>query len=184
MSTPGPLTALANLILAQAQSIDAAYASQGTGAGFPSLSEPQYPYVPHPLENDPKMKYSVMLLSAAAQQLLTSVTPVMGTLFFETMDGFPPVTLGIVEDYNIADILREGPAEGVPIEQIAAKAGIADPSKLGRVLRYLASRHIFKEVQPNVFANTKISSALAKGLSLEEIKAKYVYPHPISRAIL
>lgn len=112
MSTPtGPLTTLANLILAQAQSIDAAYASQDTDAGFPSLTEPQYPYVPHPLENDPKMKYSVMLLSAAAQQLLASVTPVMGTLFFETMDGFPPVTLGIVEDYNIADILRDGPPE-------------------------------------------------------------------------
>jgi hypothetical protein len=42
----------------------------------------------------------------------------------------------------------------------------------GRVLRYLAARHIFCEVDLDVFANNRISSMLDSGLSLREISAQ------------
>ena len=48
---------------------------------------------------------------------------------------------------------------------------------VARVLRYLATRHVFKEVAPNVFANNRLSSALIKKHTLEEIKAKLVHVH-------
>jgi hypothetical protein len=47
-----------------------------------------------------------------------------------------------------------------------------------RILRYLASRHVFTEVTPDVYANNRISSILAKAKPLEELKKEYVnYNH-------
>lgn len=45
----------------------------------------------------------------------------------------------------------------------------------GRILRLLATLHIFREVSPDVFANNRISSLLDTGKSVEAIKAKYVF---------
>jgi hypothetical protein len=44
-----------------------------------------------------------------------------------------------------------------------------------RILRYLASRHVFTEVSPDVYANNRISSILTKTKPLEELKKEYVY---------
>jgi hypothetical protein len=44
---------------------------------------------------------------------------------------------------------------------------------LGRILRLLASRHIFREVAPDVFANNRLSSMLDTGKSVAEIVAEY-----------
>lgn len=43
-----------------------------------------------------------------------------------------------------------------------------------RILRYLSTRHIFKEVEPDVFANNRISTLLVKPRSLKEIESKSV----------
>jgi len=42
--------------------------------------------------------------------------------------------------------------------------------KLALILLVLASRLIFKEVRPDVFANNKLSSVLDKGLAVEELQ--------------
>lgn len=41
-----------------------------------------------------------------------------------------------------------------------------------RTMRYLASKHIFKELTPDVFTNNRTSSSISKGKSLQEIKDK------------
>lgn len=46
-----------------------------------------------------------------------------------------------------------------------------DADSQARVLRFLATRHVFKEVAPNTFANNRVSSLLVKTKSLKEIKA-------------
>jgi hypothetical protein len=43
-----------------------------------------------------------------------------------------------------------------------------------RILRLLATNHIFTEVSPDVFANNRLSSVLDTGKSVEEILAKSV----------
>ncbi|KAG6859414.1 hypothetical protein C0993_003938, partial [Termitomyces sp. T159_Od127] len=48
---------------------------------------------------------------------------------------------------------------GLHVNDIAAKNG-QDPRKLVRFLRYLANSHIYREITPDVFANTRISSML------------------------
>jgi hypothetical protein len=74
------------------------------------------------------------------------------------------------------------------IDEIAKKVNV-DPSKLGvhhhrchridfandtsaRILRLLATHHIFSEVEPNVFANNRISAILEKGQSVEALLEK------------
>jgi hypothetical protein len=42
----------------------------------------------------------------------------------------------------------------------------------GRILRYLAARHVFTEVSPNIFTNNRLSSVLFKAKTLQEIEAK------------
>ena len=42
----------------------------------------------------------------------------------------------------------------------------------GRFLRFLASHHIYREIRPNVFTNTRISSMLDTHKSSSEIMAK------------
>ena len=44
-----------------------------------------------------------------------------------------------------------------------------------RILRYLASRHVFTELSPDIYANNRISSILAKTKPLEELKKEHVY---------
>ena len=43
-----------------------------------------------------------------------------------------------------------------------------------RILRLLATNHIFTEVSPDVFANNRLSSVLDTGKSVEELLAKFV----------
>lgn len=56
-----------------------------------------------------------------------------------------PHCMNVAITFNIADILEEQP-EGMHITQLGQRAGI-DPGKLGRILRLLATRHIFREGQ-------------------------------------
>jgi len=46
---------------------------------------------------------------------------------------------------------------------------------LARVLRLLATNHIFIEVTPDVFANNRLSSVLDTGKSVEELLARLAW---------
>jgi hypothetical protein len=63
--------------------------------------------------------------------------------------------------------------QGMHVKDIARPTNI-DPAKLARVLRLLATNHIFVEVAPDVFANNRLSYVLDTGKSLDEIIARYV----------
>lgn len=67
--------------------------------------------------------------------------------------------VGLVADLRVADALGNGPR---PIDELAREAG-ADPDRLRRVLRALASDGMFAEVEPGVFENTEASAVLARG---------------------
>lgn len=41
-------------------------------------------------------------------------------------------------------------------------------------MRFLATQHVYKEIKPEVFTNTRLSSVLDTGKSVDEILAKYV----------
>ncbi|KAJ7049471.1 S-adenosyl-L-methionine-dependent methyltransferase [Mycena amicta] len=169
-----PLAALAQLITAGVQTIEAAYAKQGLP--YPDLNAP---FQPSPLDFDPALLQTAQLIVAAADQLIATVRSPMQTIQMYASSMHTTSTLGFVVDADIPDILKGAGPEGLHVSDIAAANGV-DADHQGdipfnaraRVLRFLATRHVFTEVAPNSFANNRISSLLVKTKSLQEIKAE------------
>ncbi|KAF5384278.1 hypothetical protein D9615_003359 [Tricholomella constricta] len=160
-----PLRALADIISANVSILEAAYAKEG--AQFPSLDDPFHrtPLDTHPLLSDTKQ-----LIAAAAAQMVATVRSPVDMLQEYSNGMYMTVTLGLVVDVNVPDILTTAGHQGLHVNDISAQNGI-DPSYLARVLRFLATRHVFREVSPDVFANNRVSSLLKKAKSLEEVIA-------------
>ncbi|RDB21483.1 4-O-methyltransferase 1 [Hypsizygus marmoreus] len=160
-----PLTALVNIISSNVQSLEGAYAKAETP--FPSLDDPFRPTL---LDFDPSLAETRNLIVAAAAQLLATVRSPIEMLQDYAPGMYWTATLGFVVDVNVPDILKDAGPQGLHVKEISAINGI-DPSYLSRILRFLATRHVFKEVTPDVFANNRLSSLLQKTKSVEEIKA-------------
>ncbi|KAH9994290.1 S-adenosyl-L-methionine-dependent methyltransferase [Russula vinacea] len=78
--------------------------------------------------------------------------------------------MGTAISTHVAEVLRDAGPKGKHVLEIAQPTKV-HPVKLARVLRLLATSHIFKEVSPDVFANNRLSSALDTGKSVEELLA-------------
>ncbi|KAF8218310.1 S-adenosyl-L-methionine-dependent methyltransferase [Mycena galopus ATCC 62051] len=148
MAASTPLATLAQLITSGVQTLEAAYAKQGIP--YPSLDAP---FQPTPLDFDPALFQTAHLIVAAASQLIATVRSPMETIQAYAASMHVTSTLGFVVDADIPDVLKD-----------------AGP-QASRVLRFLATRHVFTEVAPNTFANNRISSLLLKAKTLDEIKA-------------
>lgn len=61
--------------------------------------------------------------------------------------------------------------QGLHVNDIAAFTDV-NPGKLARVLRVLATKHIFREVAPDVFANNRLSSVLDTRKDVRDILSK------------
>jgi hypothetical protein len=66
--------------------------------------------------------------------------------------------LGVVAELRVADALADGPRA---VDEVAREVG-ADPDRLRRFLRALASDGVFAEVEPGVFGNTEASGLLRR----------------------
>ncbi|KAH8981148.1 S-adenosyl-L-methionine-dependent methyltransferase [Lactarius akahatsu] len=164
MSSTSPLVALARIISQGVQTLESAYSKKNLS--FPSLDEP---FKPSPLDDDPDVGNTTRLVIAAAFQIIATVRPPQETILDYAPAMYLSATLGVVDEANIADALKEAGPKGLHVNDISTKTGV-DSDKLSRVLRYLASRHVFTEVSPDVYANNRISSVLAKTKPLEEVK--------------
>ncbi|KAF9061984.1 hypothetical protein BDP27DRAFT_1369199 [Rhodocollybia butyracea] len=161
-----PLTELGNIVISSIQTLEAAYTKPGIP--YPSLDEP---YKPGPLDDDFALGQTTRVLIAAAYQIIATIRGPM-----ESIQDYAPAmylssSLGVAVETNIPDIVKDSGLQILNTRDISAKAGI-DESKTARILRYVASRHAFRGVFPNVFANNRISSVLVKAHSLEDIKTK------------
>ncbi|KAJ8508977.1 hypothetical protein ONZ45_g8811 [Pleurotus djamor] len=158
------LDALVRIISSGVQTLRENYASQRES--FPSLNET---FVPSKLEEDPAIMAVSRLVVGAAAQLIASLRGPYDVLNEVGTGMYGPATLTVMNDNNIADLLQEAGPEGLPADVIGEKVGIKG-DYIARSMRYLATRHIFREVKPNVFANNRHSSVLVKGRSFEELK--------------
>ncbi|KAI0125360.1 putative O-methyltransferase [Xylariales sp. AK1849] len=66
--------------------------------------------------------------------------------------------LHIVAKHRIPERVAANGEKGVHVDELAASTGL-ERGKLGRILRLLASEHIFREITPNRFTNNRISQA-------------------------
>ncbi|KAF8899686.1 S-adenosyl-L-methionine-dependent methyltransferase [Mucidula mucida] len=154
------LDALVDILPSQVKTFQTTYADAG---------QPR----PSALDADPALIQMRKLIVAAAHQLISTVRSPIEIMQEGGFAAFTSVALAYVEDNNIVDILIEAGPQGLRLDDIAAISG-TDASTLGRFLRYLATRHVFREVSPNVFTNNRISSLLFKMKSVNEIQANPV----------
>ncbi|KAJ7210705.1 hypothetical protein GGX14DRAFT_624776 [Mycena pura] len=155
------LRLLSNLIAEAVDTIEGVYVR--AGVDLPGLDEPYDPADPSEvLRSDPAVAAaSLNLVAAAAQITAATRQPVMSALV--NAHAFQISScIRVASELNVVELLREAGPKGLHAKEIAAPSH-ADPGLMARILRLLASHHIFREVSPDVFANNRISSSLDKG---------------------
>ncbi|KAF5387585.1 hypothetical protein D9757_006611 [Collybiopsis confluens] len=130
---------------------------QECGEDYPALDSSYQDSTVDLLSQDLQVLNLSNQIVAAAGHVIAIVRSPFNTVVHTGMAFLLSVSLREVEAAHVVEILRAAGQKGLPIQEIAACTG-RDPSKLGHVLRFLATHHIFKEVHPNVFANNRISS--------------------------
>ncbi|KAJ7027376.1 O-methyltransferase [Mycena alexandri] len=125
------------------------------------------------LRRDPVVAGAVQKLVAAAGQITAIMRDPVQSIVTNSHAFQISSCLRAAAELHVAEILKEAGPKGLHVKHIAAR-GQVDPSLLARILRLLATHHIFREVTTDVFANTRISSILDKGKSADVLYAK---PH-------
>ncbi|KAH0584812.1 hypothetical protein H2248_008091 [Termitomyces sp. 'cryptogamus'] len=165
------ISALVALIKETANTIE----SHFTDSSLPSLDSLDS----HALDTavSPPLNDAIHILEGACVQLCATLARPSHTVLNRAIQFFEPICLNVVITFKIPDILQEHPL-GMHIKEIGEKAGV-DHQKLGQIMRLLATKHIFREVATDRFANNRLSiqlvssNPLAGHLSLynEMIKA-------------
>ncbi|KAJ6456668.1 O-methyltransferase [Mycena sanguinolenta] len=169
MDSIATLRALSDIIAAAVTTVEHTY--KNAGLNPPSLDEPLDTYAPaEALRRDPVVVDAVQNLIAAAGQISAAmrdpaVSILNGAHAFQISS-----CVQAAAQLNVAEILRDAGAEGMSVKNIAARSNV-DSKLLARILRLLATHHIFREVSTDIFANNRISSTLDKGKSVEFLLA-------------
>ncbi|KAF9490045.1 S-adenosyl-L-methionine-dependent methyltransferase [Pleurotus eryngii] len=164
-----PLRQLADIISASVTQIDAVF--DKAGAEYPSLDAP---FDPTSSESErlfmaPEVIHASALAVAACAQLGASVRILALTLSHVAS------ALRVALGTNTVEILRGSPG-GLHAKDISKQNGMG-PTTITRVLRILATHHVFREVSPNVFTNNRLSSMMDTLKFVEAIKADPVNKH-------
>ncbi|TFK36164.1 S-adenosyl-L-methionine-dependent methyltransferase [Crucibulum laeve] len=157
MATHGQLSALVTLIADATKVVESHYQKFPEKPYVPSLDDVE----PHPLDDaisDKELRNAIQTIEGACAQLTATVARPSHTLVNRFMTVFETNALDVAVRFKVADILQEKP-EGMHISEIGKKSG-AEERKIGRILRCLASKHCFREVTKDVFANNRLSMLL------------------------
>ncbi|KAK0498702.1 S-adenosyl-L-methionine-dependent methyltransferase [Armillaria luteobubalina] len=163
---PSSLKLLSNLIAESVDKIEQRCEAQGVP--FPELND-VLSFQSEAIRSDVDVAEAIEVIAAASAQLLATARAPIATLSVVAHQWDVPACLGAANDANVAEILRDAGPKGAHIDDIAKRNGM-NAGRLGRVLRLLASHHIFRELSPDVFANNRISSLLDSKKPVEELE--------------
>ncbi|KAA1472201.1 O-methyltransferase [Dentipellis sp. KUC8613] len=161
------LKALASLIQSNVGRIEAAAASESLE--FPSLWTTFSPQS-EAARQSPDIADATAQIVAAASQLIAAVRAPPLTVMSLGLSFYIPASLRVAVDAHVAESLRDTGHAGSHVTDIAKLTNI-DPNKLARILRLLATHHIFVEVSPDTFANNRLSSFLDSGKDVQALVA-------------
>ncbi|KAG1883837.1 O-methyltransferase-domain-containing protein [Suillus subluteus] len=148
------LEALLDIINSSARQAIAEY--KNTGHGVPSADATTF----HPLDSATDtiaLKKAIRLLEGAYHQLSTILAPPQHTVM-NFVFNYNWACIDVALRARIADVLDKHP-EGLNVDRLAEAVNL-DKSKTARVLRALSLMGCFKEVERDVFANTRLSLIL------------------------
>ncbi|KAJ7575531.1 S-adenosyl-L-methionine-dependent methyltransferase [Mycena floridula] len=131
---------------------------EANGTAIPDLNAPFHP-ASEAFRADPGVAEAANVTIAAAHQLAAILTPPPVALYHVVGGFIKSAALRVCLEGNVTEILREAGPAGLHVDDIARLNGL-DAKKLSRFLRILAVHHIYREVTPDVFTNTRISSML------------------------
>ncbi|KAF5312467.1 hypothetical protein D9619_003730 [Psilocybe cf. subviscida] len=161
------LLELSTIIAGAVNSLNKACADSGTT--FPGLEVPFSPSS-EAFRLNLQAAEAANIIAAAATQLAAMVLPPPSAMFSLISGQFKSAALRICLEASVTEILREGGPQGVHVDEIAKIANV-NSEKIARLLRYLATHHVYKELRPDVFTNTRISSMFDTGKSVNEISS-------------
>ncbi|THG95611.1 hypothetical protein EW026_g6076 [Hermanssonia centrifuga] len=161
------IRALSDLIKSSIDKIEESCLSRGQI--YPSANDPFTPQSEAARMAPDVQEYGSIVVAAAAQLIAATRPPPLG-LATHALKFHVSSCIRVVINLHVAEILREGGPLGVHVHDIAAPTKV-DPTKLARVLRLLATNHIFLEVAPDVFSHNRLSSLLDTGKSVTSILA-------------
>lgn len=127
-----------------------------SGAPTPCLDS----LIPHPLDhqvNTVHLRKIIRNLEGACDQLCSTLAPPTHTIANRAQDHYW-ACLRFAAKTRITDALIDHP-KGLHVAQLADMTRI-DQGKLSTILRLLATRHCYCEVEANVFANSRLSLVL------------------------
>ncbi|TFK35060.1 O-methyltransferase-domain-containing protein [Crucibulum laeve] len=161
----GQISALVTLI-SDATKIVESYYEKSSKPYIPSLDDIE----PHPFDNEilgKELRNAIQTIEGACAQLSATVARPSHTTVNRLMGVFESSCLNVAVRFKISDVLKEK-REGMHISEIGQKAGVEE-RKIGRVLRCLSSKHYFREVSKNVFANNRLSIQLLSSNPLSSL---------------
>ncbi|KAJ7615369.1 S-adenosyl-L-methionine-dependent methyltransferase [Roridomyces roridus] len=136
--------------------------SHETNTTLPDLDDAHPVQASEVLNATPAARRASRIIVAAGLQLAALARTPREAVFDVVHGVYKAAALRVCLESNATEILREAGVEGMHAHEIAAKSNI-DGAKLARLMRYLASNHIYREVSPDVFANNRLSAALDTG---------------------
>ncbi|KAF9261543.1 S-adenosyl-L-methionine-dependent methyltransferase [Marasmius fiardii PR-910] len=145
------------------------------GTQIPDLKEPFHPDS-EAFRRHEDAAEAANIIVAAAQHIAALLTPPQVSMYHEVSGVFRSAAVRVCLEGSVTEILREAGPQGLHVEVIARKTKL-DSQKLSRLLRILATNHFYREVTPDVFANTRISSILDTGKPSEVILVDPEHKH-------
>ncbi|GJE93466.1 O-methyltransferase [Phanerochaete sordida] len=150
------LTALVELISSSVKEVIAAY--NAAGRDVPSLESLDEGPLEIPATTPASLTQARQIIEAACAQLCVTVAQPGDCIVNKAFACTESACLQVAAGARIADLL-EGKPEGLSVDELSKLSGV-DRGKLGQVLRFLATKHVYREVRPNVYANNRLSVKL------------------------
>ncbi|KAJ7061581.1 O-methyltransferase [Mycena amicta] len=166
MDSLASLRALSDIIAASVSTLEQKYAAAKVSA--PALDAPTFnPHDPgEALRREADASAAIQNIVAAAGQIAAAVRDPAVSILNAAHAFQISSCVRAAAELNVAEILNSAGEQGLHVNDIAAPSE-ADPKLLARILRLLATHHIFREVEMDVFANNRISATLDKGKSVD-----------------
>lgn len=153
MANKAKIEALLTLINTSARDAIALYEQYGD---VPSIDQTQ----PHPLDDEidqVALKSAIRTLEGACAQITATLAPPAHTAI-NLVQVYDYACVRVAARENVSDILLNYP-KGLHVSELSKKINI-EPKKLARIMRLLATRGCYNEVDMDVFANNRLSLIL------------------------
>ncbi|KAG2109388.1 O-methyltransferase-domain-containing protein [Suillus discolor] len=162
MANKAKLEALLTLINTSARDAITLYEQYGE---VPAIDQME----PHPLDDaidQTALKSAIRILEGACAQICATLAPPSHTAI-NLVQVYDHACVRVVARERVSDILLKYP-RGLHVNELSKEINI-EPKKLARIMRLLATRGCYNEVDTDVFANNRLSLIL-----LEENPVKHM----------